>query len=80
MGQVSKESQSQKYLQKDYLPAQVWKQVVRKVKEGIVEPPPGVRHNHWKEEEIRRADIILQDLVRLFGFDQPWPWPWNNTS
>ena len=51
----------------------MWKRVVRKVKEGTDELPPGVRHNHWKEEEIRRADIILQDLVRLFGFDQPWP-------
>ena len=59
---------------------QVWKQVVRKVKEGTDEPPPGVRHNQWKEEGTRRADIILQDLVRLFVFDQPWPWPWKNTS
>ena len=50
---------------------QVWKQVVRKVKEGPAEPLPGVQHNHWKEEETRRADIILQDLVRLFVFDQP---------
>ena len=51
----------------------MWNRVVREVKEGTGEPPPGVRHNQWKEEEIRRADIILQDLVRLFGFDQPWP-------
>ena len=58
----------------------MWKRVVRKVKEGTDELPPGVQHNHWKEEEIRRADIILQDLVRLFVFDQPWPWPWKNTS
>ena len=58
---------------------QVWKQVVRKVKEGPAEPLPGVQHNHWKEEETRRADIILQDLVRLFVFDQPWPWLLNNT-
>ena len=73
VGQVFKEPESQKCLQKKYLPAQVWKRVVRKVKEGTDELLPGVRHNHWKEEETRRADIILQDLVRLFGFDQPWP-------